>query len=195
MLGPGGQAATSSRIENYLGFPSGISGAQLAERAETHALKFGAQFSTPCEIIALDIDEQLRAVLSNGTDIPTRLEHRVRGALSVAHVGALGRVRRWHLLRRHRARGPILRGRPGHGRRRRERSRPGGALPRILRLRRNGRDQTPGGRERYVALPARSAVRQPESVSPVAQRSRTSTARKGAVGVPVLTRSRRVRRS
>ncbi len=69
------------------------------------------------------------------------------------------------------------------------------ALPRILRLRRNGRDQTPGGRERYVALPARSAVRQPESVSPVAQRSRTSTARKGAVGVPVLTRSRRVRRS
>ena len=49
MLGPGGQAATSSRIENYLGFPSGISGAQLAERAETQALKFGAQFSTPAK--------------------------------------------------------------------------------------------------------------------------------------------------
>ena len=71
-VGPGGQAATSSRIENYLGFPSGISGAQLAERAETQALKFGAQFSTPCQIVDLAIDEQLRAVLADGTDIPTR---------------------------------------------------------------------------------------------------------------------------
>jgi thioredoxin reductase (NADPH) len=71
-IGPGGQAATSSRIENYLGFPSGISGAELAERAETQALKFGTQFSTPCEIVSLEIDEQLRAVLSDGTEIPTR---------------------------------------------------------------------------------------------------------------------------
>jgi thioredoxin reductase (NADPH) len=71
-VGPGGQAAASSRIENYLGFPSGISGAELAERAETQALKFGARLSTPCEIVALDIDEPLRAVLADGTDIPTR---------------------------------------------------------------------------------------------------------------------------
>jgi len=71
-VGPGGQAAASSRIENYLGFPSGISGAQLAERAETQALKFGAQLSTPCEIVALGIDEHLRAVLADGTDVPTR---------------------------------------------------------------------------------------------------------------------------
>jgi thioredoxin reductase (NADPH) len=71
-LGPGGQAAASSRIENYLGFPSGISGAELAERAETQALKFGARLSTPCEIVALEIDEHLRAVLADGTDIPTR---------------------------------------------------------------------------------------------------------------------------
>jgi thioredoxin reductase (NADPH) len=71
-LGPGGQAAASSRIENYLGFPSGISGAQLTERAETQALKFGAQFSTPCEIVALEIDEHLHAVLADGTDIATR---------------------------------------------------------------------------------------------------------------------------
>jgi thioredoxin reductase (NADPH) len=72
LLGPGGQAATSSRIENYLGFPSGISGAELAERAETQALKFGTQFSTPCEIVSLEIDEHLRAVLSDGREIPTR---------------------------------------------------------------------------------------------------------------------------
>ena len=71
-LGPGGQAAASSRIENYLGFPSGISGAELAERAETQALKFGARLSTPCEIVALDIDEHLRAVLADRTEIPTR---------------------------------------------------------------------------------------------------------------------------
>ncbi len=71
-LGPGGQAAASSRIENYLGFPSGISGAELAERAETQALKFGARLSTPCEIVALDIDEHLRAVLADHTEIPTR---------------------------------------------------------------------------------------------------------------------------
>jgi thioredoxin reductase (NADPH) len=70
-VGPGGQAAASSRIENYLGFPSGISGAELAERAEAQALKFGARLSTPCEIVALDI-EHLRAVFADGTDIPTR---------------------------------------------------------------------------------------------------------------------------
>jgi thioredoxin reductase (NADPH) len=71
-VGPGGQAATSSRIENYLGFPSGISGAELAERAETQALKFGARLSTPCEIVALDIAEHLHAVLADGTAIATR---------------------------------------------------------------------------------------------------------------------------
>jgi thioredoxin reductase (NADPH) len=71
-LGPGGQAAATTRIENYLGFPSGISGAELAERAETQALKFGARLSTPCEIVALEIDEHLRAVLADGTHIPTR---------------------------------------------------------------------------------------------------------------------------
>ena len=43
-LGPGGQAGTSSRIENYLGFPMGISGHDLARRAEIQAQKFGARF-------------------------------------------------------------------------------------------------------------------------------------------------------
>ncbi|MDP9226686.1 MAG: FAD-dependent oxidoreductase [Actinomycetota bacterium] len=71
-VGPGGQAASSSRIENYLGFPSGISGSELAERAETQALKFGARLSSPCEVVSLAMDEQLRAVLADGTDIPTR---------------------------------------------------------------------------------------------------------------------------
>jgi thioredoxin reductase (NADPH) len=45
----GGQAGTTSRIENYLGFPAGISGAELAERATLQARKFGAQFAVPAE--------------------------------------------------------------------------------------------------------------------------------------------------
>ena len=71
-VSPGGQAAASSWIENYLGFPSGISGSDLAERAETQALKFGTRLSTPCEVVSLAIGEHLRAVLADGTDIPTR---------------------------------------------------------------------------------------------------------------------------
>jgi thioredoxin reductase (NADPH) len=50
----GGQASTSSRIENYLGFPSGISGAELAERATLQAQKFGAQLSVPAEATGLE---------------------------------------------------------------------------------------------------------------------------------------------
>jgi thioredoxin reductase (NADPH) len=49
----GGQAGTSSRIENYLGFPVGISGGELAERAEIQAERFGAQLSVPAEATML----------------------------------------------------------------------------------------------------------------------------------------------
>lgn len=72
-VGPGGQAASSARIENYLGFPTGLSGAQLSENAVAQALKFGAQISTPCEIAALDTDsEQLVAVLVDGTRVSSK---------------------------------------------------------------------------------------------------------------------------
>ena len=50
----GGQAGTSSLIENYLGFPAGISGAQLAERAAIQATKFGARITVPATAVALD---------------------------------------------------------------------------------------------------------------------------------------------
>ncbi|MFD4323550.1 FAD-dependent oxidoreductase [Nocardioides sp. NPDC058538] len=52
-LATGGQAATSSQIENYLGFPAGISGAELADRAVVQARKFGAAFSIPGEAASL----------------------------------------------------------------------------------------------------------------------------------------------
>ena len=72
-IGPGGQAASSARIENYLGFPTGLSGAQLSESAVAQAMKFGAQISTPCEIAALDTDsEQLAAVLVDGTRVSSK---------------------------------------------------------------------------------------------------------------------------
>jgi len=50
----GGQAGTSARIENYLGFPSGISGAELAERAMLQARKFGAEFMVPAEAASIE---------------------------------------------------------------------------------------------------------------------------------------------
>jgi len=50
----GGQAGTSSRIENYLGFPAGVSGAELASRAEVQALKFGARITVPRRAVRLE---------------------------------------------------------------------------------------------------------------------------------------------
>jgi len=72
-IGAGGQAASSSRIENYLGFASGVSGAQLTENAVVQAIKFGARLATPCEVAALDTEsEQLAAVLLDGTRITSK---------------------------------------------------------------------------------------------------------------------------
>jgi thioredoxin reductase (NADPH) len=69
----GGQAAASARIENYLGFPNGISGEELAQRAVVQALKFGARLSTPCEVVSLEIDgERLTPILADGTALPSR---------------------------------------------------------------------------------------------------------------------------
>jgi thioredoxin reductase (NADPH) len=53
MVAPGGQAGTSSRIENYFGFPTGISGADLAQRGFVQAEKFGAQLTAPCQAVGL----------------------------------------------------------------------------------------------------------------------------------------------
>ncbi|MBM0107202.1 FAD-dependent oxidoreductase [Steroidobacter sp. S1-65] len=53
---PGGQAGTSSRIENYLGFPTGISGQALAGRALVQSQKFGARFNVACDAVALHCD-------------------------------------------------------------------------------------------------------------------------------------------
>ncbi|MEO1512805.1 MAG: FAD-dependent oxidoreductase, partial [Planctomycetota bacterium] len=73
-LGPGGQAASSSRIENFIGFPTGISGADLASRGYLQALKFGARFAIPASVesLAPDGDEFVRMALSTGETVRAR---------------------------------------------------------------------------------------------------------------------------
>ena len=58
----GGQAGQSSRIENYLGFPDGISGSQLAERARRQAVKFGAEVVSARDVSAVEVDGAARVV-------------------------------------------------------------------------------------------------------------------------------------
>ncbi|MEU6548649.1 cyclic nucleotide-binding domain-containing protein, partial [Streptomyces sp. NPDC046859] len=73
-MATGGQAGTSSRIENLLGFPSGISGAELAERAVLQADKFGAKFSIPQEATGLhpQDDDHYTVTFADGTEITAR---------------------------------------------------------------------------------------------------------------------------
>lgn len=67
---PGGQAGTSSRIENYLGFPAGLSGGDLARRAVAQARKFGAELLTPASVKSLRVDGQYRIVtLEDDTEL------------------------------------------------------------------------------------------------------------------------------
>ncbi|MDQ6476829.1 FAD-dependent oxidoreductase [Dyadobacter sp. LHD-138] len=67
---PGGQAGTSSRIENYLGFPSGLSGADLARRAVTQATRFGTEILSPQSVKEIKIKDKYKTiVLENGTEI------------------------------------------------------------------------------------------------------------------------------
>lgn len=72
-VAPGGQAGTSSKIENYLGFPTGISGTDLANRAILQAQKFGTQFSSPSQVARLDFEND-KAVLwfDDGETVSTR---------------------------------------------------------------------------------------------------------------------------
>ena len=69
-ISPGGQAASSSKIENYLGFPTGISGQELATRAITQAEKFGTKMMVAHNAVRLDCDKRpYRVVLDNGSSL------------------------------------------------------------------------------------------------------------------------------
>jgi thioredoxin reductase (NADPH) len=70
---PGGQAGTSSKIENYLGFPTGIGGQQLASRAQLQALKFGVQFAISRETVTIEqVDGIHKLTLAGGIPVCAR---------------------------------------------------------------------------------------------------------------------------
>jgi thioredoxin reductase (NADPH) len=70
---PGGQAGTSSRIENYLGFPTGLSGAELAHRAWTQAIRLGAEILAPQEVSKLCLQDGYKVLtLTDGSEISTK---------------------------------------------------------------------------------------------------------------------------
>jgi thioredoxin reductase (NADPH) len=78
---PGGQAGTSSRIENYLGFPLGISGQALTQRALIQAEKFGARLTVPCTAVSLrEQAGHLMVGLGDGTDVAARAVIAATGA-------------------------------------------------------------------------------------------------------------------
>jgi thioredoxin reductase (NADPH) len=69
----GGQAGASSRIENYVGFPNGISGEELASRAAIQAQRLGASLNAPCEVAGLRAEDGFQViVLTDGSEIPSR---------------------------------------------------------------------------------------------------------------------------
>jgi thioredoxin reductase (NADPH) len=69
----GGQAGASSRIENYVGFPNGVSGDDLVGRAAIQAVRLGARLNAPCDVAGLRIDDGLHVVvLADGSEISTR---------------------------------------------------------------------------------------------------------------------------
>ena len=81
MTAPGGQAGASSRIENYLGFPMGISGSDLTQRAVIQAEKFGANLTVPCTAESLrNQGGHLVVRLSDGSDIAGRAVIAATGA-------------------------------------------------------------------------------------------------------------------
>jgi thioredoxin reductase (NADPH) len=70
---PGGQAGSSSKIENYLGFPTGLSGHELADRAIAQSEKFGAQIMVANPVRRLNCDQRpYRVTLNDGQEIPAR---------------------------------------------------------------------------------------------------------------------------
>lgn len=69
----GGQAGASSRIENYAGFPNGVSGEELTGKTAVQAMRLGARLNSPCEVIGLRSEASFHVVvLRDGSEVPTR---------------------------------------------------------------------------------------------------------------------------
>ncbi|MBO0692880.1 MAG: FAD-dependent oxidoreductase [Acidimicrobiaceae bacterium] len=89
-LAAGGQAGQSSRIENYLGFPDGVSGAQLTDRARRQALKFGAELITAREVVGIEVNGSARTIrFADGSAIDAHAVVLATG-VSYRHLDAPG---------------------------------------------------------------------------------------------------------
>lgn len=95
---PGGQAGSSSRIENYLGFPNGLSGADLSRRAISQVTRFGVEFLSPTEVNDIQIRDNYKIItLKNGGElnarsiiITTGVEYRALQAIDVEKFTGAG---------------------------------------------------------------------------------------------------------
>jgi len=95
---PGGQAGSSSRIENYLGFPAGVSGSELTRRAVTQARRLGAEMVVPLEVCGVSIDAGYKRLrLSDGREVVARtllaatgMEYREHPAPGVTELTGAG---------------------------------------------------------------------------------------------------------
>ena len=119
----GGQAGTSSRIENYMGFPTGISGADLVWRGEVQAMKFGTRFAMPRRVVLLERleDESFCATFDTGQRVRAKAVVVATGVQyrRLADRPARGLRGRGNLLCGDRDRGALLQGNGrGHYRRR-----------------------------------------------------------------------------
>ena len=152
---PVGRPGQSSRIENYLGFPDGVSGGQLAERARRQAAKFGAEMLLTRDCVALEAHGSKRVVrFADGST--HRRARRRPGDRRLLPQPRRGRGRRAdrarRLLRLGDDRGRRVRRPEGVHRRRRELRGPGGGVLRPVRAARC----TPGARRRRWRSPCRT---------------------------------------
>ena len=197
-VAPGGQAGTSSKIENYLGFPTGISGQALAGRAQVQAQKFGARLALSRAVVGLDCDhDALRARARRRRARPrARGRHRHRRALPQARHRRLRALRgRGHLLRGDGHGGEPVRRRGGAGGRRRQFGGAGRGVPRRLGQARPHARARQRPRRDDVRLPGAAhralGADQPASVlarSPRSPATAACAASPGPIGAPASRR-------
>ena len=194
---PGGQAGTSSRIENYLGFPSGLSGADLARRAVAQAQRFGAEILTPQEATGLRLEDPYRIVkLADGNEvschallIATGVSYRkldVPGVDQLTGAGVYYGAAMTEAM--------ACRGRGRLHRRRRQLRRPGRHVLRPLRPAGGHAGARRLAQQGHVAVPGRPDRRDAQHRGPV-PRQRRRGPRRGPPGVDRRSRNSRDRRA
>ena len=194
MTAPGGQAGMSSRIENYLGFPMGVSGAELTQRAIIQAEKFGASLTAPCTVASLGSRAGYLVVrLSDGSEVAGRAVIAATGAsyrrLEASRLSDFEGNGVYYAATDMEARHvrPVARG----GRRRWQLGRSGGHLSEPGRVRGHARHPRSGPRKGHVALSGRTnRGRPPHHASDTHDRRRSGRGRDPTSRAPQRPRRR-----